>query len=63
MQNSADVRPTDYSAATIVPADGATATLSDEECVRRLAAAIENHDADKFEEVAMLIGRLAVTIE
>ena len=43
-----------------------TATLpwvSDDECVVRLAKAIQDHDADKLDELAMLIGRLAVAIE
>jgi hypothetical protein len=37
--------------------------LSDDECVARLARAIEKHDLDHLDEVAQLIGRLAVTIE
>jgi hypothetical protein len=37
--------------------------LSDDECVERLKRAIEEHDAGHLDEVARLIGRLAVTIE
>jgi hypothetical protein len=37
--------------------------LSDEECLRRLAEAVEEHDSGHLDEVAQLIGRLAVTIE
>jgi hypothetical protein len=37
--------------------------ISDDECVIRLARAVEQHDSDGLEEVARLIGRLAVTIE
>ena len=37
--------------------------MSDEECLRRLAQAIEEHDAEHLDEVARLIARLAVTIE
>jgi hypothetical protein len=51
----------DYVVATIAP--GALPDLTDEECLMRLAQAIEHQDSEKFEEVAMLIGRLAVAIE
>jgi hypothetical protein len=37
--------------------------LSDDECLERLARAIAVHDSDGLQEVASLIGRLAVTIE
>lgn len=43
--------------------------ISDDECLVRLAAAIEIHngdgihDGDRLEELALLIGRLAVPIE
>jgi hypothetical protein len=37
--------------------------LSDDECVMRLARAVEQHDDRRLVEVAQLIGRLAVTIE
>lgn len=42
--------------------------ISDDECVSRLAAAVTTHDRelddnDHLDEVALLIGRLAVPIE
>jgi hypothetical protein len=37
--------------------------LSDDECLERLARVIATHDQSRIEEVARLIGRLAVTIE
>jgi len=37
--------------------------LSDDECLDRLARAIAANDSSRLEEVAQLIGRLAVTIE
>jgi predicted transcriptional regulator len=46
---------------SIVPSD--IPTLSDDECLRRLARAIAEHDSDHLDEVARLIGRLAVAIE
>lgn len=46
---------------SIVPSD--IPALSDDECLRRLAQAIAEHDSDDLDEVARLIGRLAVTIE
>jgi hypothetical protein len=46
---------------SIVPSD--IPTLSDDECLRRLAQAVEAHDSEHLDEVALLIGRLAVTIE
>ena len=46
---------------SIVPND--IFLLSDDECVARLARAIERHDLSHLDEVAQLIGRLAVTIE
>ena len=48
-------------APSIVPAD--IPSLSDDECLVRLAQAVEAHDSQSLEEVARLIGRLAVTIE
>ena len=42
---------------------GGIPALSDDECLARLAEAIERHDSERLEEVARLIGRLAVTIE
>ena len=38
-------------------------TLSDDECLIRLARAVAEHDSDRLDEVARLIGRLAVAIE
>lgn len=46
---------------SIVPGD--IPALSDDECLLRLAQAIAEHDSDDLDEVARLIGRLAVTIE
>ena len=46
---------------SIVPSD--IPTLSDDECLLRLARAIAEHDSDHLDEVARLIGRLAVPIE
>ncbi|HEX7925658.1 MAG TPA: hypothetical protein VF583_32145 [Bradyrhizobium sp.] len=46
---------------TLVPSDAPD--ISDDECVRRLARAVEQHDSEHLDEVARLIGRLAVTIE
>jgi hypothetical protein len=46
---------------SIVPSD--VPAISDDECVRRLARAIEEHDSEHLDEVARLIARLAVTIE
>ena len=37
--------------------------LSDDECLARLADAVAMRDSSQLEEVARLIGRLAVTIE
>lgn len=48
-------------APSILPAD--VPELSDDECVARLARAVEAHDSARLNEVAALIGRLAVTIE
>ena len=38
-------------------------TLSDDECLERLARAMATPDSSRLEEIARLIGRLAVTIE
>jgi hypothetical protein len=46
---------------SIVPGD--IPTMSDDECLLRLAQAIEAHDTDHLDEVARLIARLAVAIE
>ena len=45
--------------APIVPPE----TFSDDECLERLARVIAAHDSNRLDEVAHLIGRLAVTIE
>ena len=37
--------------------------ISDDECLLRLARAVEAQDSAHLDEVARLIGRLAVTIE
>lgn len=37
--------------------------ITDDECVVRLAHAVEEHDDRRLSEVALLIGRLAVPIE
>ena len=46
---------------SIVPND--IVSLSDDECVARLARVIDRHDLNHLDEIAQLIGRLAVTIE
>jgi hypothetical protein len=48
-----------------VPAmsDRAIDAMSDDECLLRLAQAVEAHDAEHLDEVARLMARLAVTIE
>jgi hypothetical protein len=46
---------------SIVPSD--VPSLSDDECLVRLAQAVEERDSEHLDEVARLIGRLAVTIE
>jgi hypothetical protein len=48
-------------APSIVPSE--ISTLSDDECVERLARVIVTQDDMHLDEVARLIGRLAVTIE
>jgi hypothetical protein len=37
--------------------------MSDDECLARLARAVKDHDVSQLDEVARLIGRLAVPIE
>ena len=49
-------------ALSVVPPE-MPAALSDEECLERLARAIAAYDPNRLDEVARLIGRLAVTIE
>jgi hypothetical protein len=46
---------------SIVPSD--IPAMSDDECLLRLAQAIEAHDTKHLDEVARLIARLAVPIE
>lgn len=46
---------------SIVPND--IPAMSDDECLTRLARALETQDSEQLDEVARLIGRLAVTIE
>ena len=46
---------------SIVPHD--IPAMSDDECLLRLAKAVEEQDSEHLDEVAQLIGRLAVTIE
>ena len=46
---------------SIVPSD--VPAMSDDECLVRLARAVEAHDSEQLDEVARLIGRLAVPIE
>ena len=46
---------------SIVP--GNAPSMSDEECLVRLARAVRDHDDEKLDEVARLIARLAVPIE
>jgi predicted transcriptional regulator len=38
-------------------------SMSDDECLARLVEVIADQDSDSLDEVARLIGRLAVTIE
>jgi hypothetical protein len=46
---------------SIVPSD--IPTMSDDECLVRLAQAVQEHDSEQLDELARLIGRLAVAIE
>ena len=46
---------------SIVPSD--IPAMSDDDCLRRLAQALEERDSEHLDEVARLIGRLAVPIE
>ena len=50
---------------SIVPSEIATvkSAISDDECVMRLAKAVEEPASANLDEVARLIARLAVTIE
>jgi hypothetical protein len=40
-----------------------TPAVSDDECLALLAKAVKDHDPEALDEVAWLIGRLAVPIE
>ncbi|HEV7599137.1 MAG TPA: hypothetical protein VGO49_02630 [Bradyrhizobium sp.] len=51
----------DHAIPSIVPSD--VPSMSDDECLVRLARAIQDHDAGQLDEVARLIGRLAIAIE
>ncbi|HEV7876732.1 hypothetical protein [Bradyrhizobium sp.] len=51
----------DQAIPSIVPSD--VLSMSYEECLIRLARAVEDHDAGQLDEVARLIGRLVVAIE
>jgi hypothetical protein len=42
---------------------GMIASFSYDECIERLAHAVDEHDDAELEEVARLIGQLAVVIE
>lgn len=48
-------------APSIIPSD--IPLMSDDECLLRLAQTVEDHDSEHLDELARLIGRLAVTIE
>lgn len=48
-------------APSIVPRD--IPLMSDDECLARLAQAVREQDSDHLDELARLIGRLAVPIE
>jgi hypothetical protein len=48
-------------ALSVVPGD--ISSISDEECLFRLAQAVKEHDSSHLDEVARLIARLVVTIE
>jgi hypothetical protein len=48
-------------APSILPTD--IPDLSDDECLARLARAVEKPDSARLDEVAALIGRLAVALE
>ena len=50
-----------HRALSILPAD--IPELSDDECLARLARAVETPDPARLDEVAALIGRLEVAIE
>jgi hypothetical protein len=45
------------------PLSAGIATLSDDECVQRLAHTLDAHDSGHMDELAQLLGRIAVVIE
>jgi hypothetical protein len=51
-----------FRAAPLIPATDIP-DLSDDECLARLARALEAPDSSRLDEVAALIGRLAIAIE
>ena len=51
----------DPAISSIIPTD--VPLMSDDECLARLSRAVKDHDASQLDEVARLIGRLAVPIE
>lgn len=57
--------PATHVSPTLVPPMDAhvVQALSDDECVARLTEAVDRHDDAKLDELAALIGRLAVCIE
>lgn len=59
------MRPTEATLTTSTPHIEAPllARLSDDECLDLLAREIETHDSTHLDDVARLIGRLAVPIE
>ena len=57
----ANVTELTRAAPPIVPSD--IPAMSDDECLHRLAQAVEEHDDGHLDEVARLIARLAVPIE
>ena len=61
----ADTLTRSYTSPTLAPQMDAhlVNAMSDDECVARLAEAVGRHDEAKLDELAALIGRLAVCIE
>jgi hypothetical protein len=55
------VMDADLSIPSIIPTP--MPEMSDDECLARLARAVKDHDVSQLDEVARLIGRLAVPIE
>ncbi len=59
----------DFSSPSLAPSlnpsfhDKSVLGLSDDECFARLTDAIEQHDDSKLDQLALLIGRLAVSVE